>query len=101
MTITIPDSTVTTLIERNTDRLPKKFLWMQNFDLSNGVCIKAIPGSNVEEEDIEVGAEFFIPPAQSESLPATFATDVEALVNTKWIAKQTSGSSVNLNVGRY
>lgn len=101
MTVSIPDDETTVLLEADTGRVTAKALWIQNFSETVGFYVQAKPQHNSTADAVTVGEEFYLPPASSATLPSTFLTDNPALVAAKWLARQDSGASVDLNAGRF
>lgn len=103
MTVAIPNDTITELIPEDVSKTPAKTLWIQNHSLTVGFWLTPQVGDTSVADAVTVGEDFFLAPAQdiaSVTVPTTFLTDNPALVQARWLARQNSGGSVNLNVGR-
>ncbi len=101
MTVSIPDDEITVLIAGDVTRAPAKALFIQNFSLTVGFWLKAIPGHNPDADSVVVGEDLYLGPAASATTPTTLFTDTPSLAAAKWLARQDSGGAVNLNVGRF
>lgn len=101
MTVSIPNNTVTVLIAEDTSRTPAKAVWIQNFSTTVGFYLKAVPGDDPTADAITIGEELYLAPAASATAPTALLADTPALAAAKWLVKQNSGGSANLNVGRY
>ena len=103
MTVAIPNDTTTQLIAEDVSKTPAKALWIQNLSLTVGFWLTPQVGDTSAADSVTVGADLFLAPAQdiaSVTVPTTFLTDNPALVQARWLARQDSGGSVDLNVGR-
>jgi hypothetical protein len=100
-TVSVPNNTVKVILAGDISRTPAKAVWIQNFSTTVGFSLKAVSGHNDEADAITVGEELYLAPAASATEPTTFLSDTPALATAKWLAKQDSGGTATLNIGRY
>lgn len=102
--VAIPDDETTEVLASDTARAPKQSLWIQNHNQTTGIWLVAVPPASAEAGDVTIGKDFFLAPAQLVNgvvVPATFITTDRPLVSAKWLARQNSGGSIDLNIGRF